>query len=221
MDVDPAASMQCWAIEITLGGRTFDVPALSALDWWPVLTTGDVTLILDSVVSTPDQPFDLDDLLLDGSVTQAEIGEALTDAVEAAAGRSWHAAAVLVGAAGMHWASINGALVRRGFRWEGQPLGAALDAIYAEFTSRLDEAGLGKFHALLDNESLTKGKPSDRQREKLAGEFESFAGPRPTTGVKSTGAPSGGERPRTRTRPRPPRQGAPSSGPMSPPEPRG
>lgn len=221
MDVDPLASMRCWSIQIELGGRTFDIPALSALDWWPVLATGDFTSILDTVVSDPAQPFDLDDLLLEGRLTQAELGEALTDALEAAAGRSRHAAVVLARAAEMHWPSINGSLVRRGFRWEGQPLGAALDAVYAEMTSRLDEKGLEKFDALLSNEALTKGKPSDRQREKLAGEFESFAGPRPTTGVRSTAGQSGSERPRTRTRPRPPRQADPSTEPMQPPEPRG
>lgn len=208
MIVDPLASMRCWAIELSLGGRTFDVPALSAADWWPVLSSGDLSKILDFVVSTPEDPFNLDDLLLDGALSRDDLGEALTDAIEATAGRSLHAALVLVIVAETQWASINGALVRRGFRWDDQPLGAALDAVYAEVTGRLEKDPLTKFLALLDNDALTTGKKA-KVSEKVVNEFESFAGPRPTSGVKSTGAPSDSARPKTRTRLRPPRPAAP------------
>jgi hypothetical protein len=220
MDVEPLASMRCWPIEITLGGRTFDVPALPAVDWWPVLTSGDVGMILDFVESSPDDDLDLDDLLLEGAVTRAEIGEALVDALETTAGRSMHAATVLVSVANMHWATVNGALTRRGFRWADQPLGAALDAVYAEIVDRMDKEALDKFLALLDNEALTTGKPTPRQRNNSASEFESMAGPKPTGGAISTGGPSGSGRPKTRTRPRPPRQDAPSTEPNEPREPR-
>lgn len=220
MEVDPLASMRCWAIELELGGRTFDVPALPAVDWWPVLTTGDLALILDFVVSTPDDPHSLDEMLLAGSLDSANLTEALTDAVEAAAGRSLHAARVLAIVADIQWASINGVMVARGFRWDQQPLGAALDAIYAEVVGRLDKDHLTKFLALLENEALTKGGRKARVSEKVVQEFEGFAGPRPTSGVKSTGAPSDNERPKTRTRPRPPRQGDQSPEPRRPRGPR-
>jgi hypothetical protein len=136
VEVDPLASMRCWAIEITLGGRTFDVPALTAVDWWPVLSSGDPSSVLDIIESTED---DLDELLLTGAITGEEINQALVDVIEEAAGRSRHVSMILVKVAEMYWDSINGALARRGFRWEGQPLGAALDAIYAEVTGRPGE----------------------------------------------------------------------------------
>jgi hypothetical protein len=207
VEVDPLASMRCWALELELGGRTFDVPALPAADWWPVLVSGDLSQVLDFIVSTSG---DLDEMLLNGEVTQKQLSQALTDAVEETAGRPLHAALVLASLAAMHWSSINGALVLRGFRWDQQPLGAALDAIYAEVTGRLKKDELDKFLALLENEALTSGKPTPRQRAKMVDEFEGMAGPRPTSGVKSTGGPSGSARPKTRTRPRPPRQGDPS-----------
>lgn len=216
MEVDPLASMRCWALELELGGRTFDVPALPAADWWPVLVSGDLSQILDFVVSTPGDPLDLDELLLTGEVTQDQLSQVLTDAVEETSGRPLHAALVLASLAAMHWASINGALVLRGFRWDQQPLGAALDAIYAEVTGRLEKKQLDEFLALLENEALTSGKPTPRQRAKLVDEFEGMAGPRPTSGVKSTGALSGNARPKTRTRPRPPRQADPSNEPTRP-----
>lgn len=218
MKVDPLASMRCWAIELELGGRTFDVPALPAVDWWPVLATGDLTQILDFVTSTPDDPFDLDDLLLTGELDRDNLTEALVDAVEEVAGRSFHSAAILAQVAQMHWVSINGSLVRRGFRWEDQPLGAALDAIYAEVTSRLDKDELTKFLAVLENESLTKpGKRRARAREQAMSEFESLAGPRPTTGVVATAERSGSARPKTRPRLQQRRRGGPSGAPRTPP----
>lgn len=206
MDVDPLASMRCWAIELELGGRTFDVPALPAVDWWPVLVSGDLALILDFVVSTPGDPSSLDEMILTEGLGQDDLSEVLTDAVEAAAGRSLHAALVLAIVADSQWASINGAMVTRGFRWDQQPLGAALDAIYAEVVGRLEKDNLTKFLALLDNEGLTKGRKA-KVSEKVVQEFEGFAGPRPTSGVKSTGGPSDNARPKTRRRPPPPRQG--------------
>jgi hypothetical protein len=218
MDVDPLASMRCWAIEITLGGRTYDVPALPAVDWWPVLSSGDLGKILDFVVSTPDDPFNLDDLLLEGELSGPDLGEALKDTIEEAAGRSLHAAYVLATVANAHWAAIGGALAQKGFRWDVAPLGAALDAIYATITSGLDEKDLAKFLAVLENEALTGGKKG-RTSERVLNEFEEVAGPRPTAGVKSTGGPSGSARPKTRRRPRPPRPVGPSSEPTQPPGP--
>lgn len=213
MDVDPAASMRCWAIEIELGGRTFEVPALPAVDWWPVVSELDLTLILDFIVSRPDDPDNVDDLLLAGAFTAEELTTALTDAFEEVAGRSLHVAFVLATVAKTGWSTINGALATAGFRWDEQPLGAALDALYAAITDRLDKDALAKFLVLLDNEALTSGKPSKRQRAKIVDEFESMAGPRPKTGVVATGERSGSGRPRTRPRPQPRRQAARSGEP--------
>lgn len=220
MEVDPLASMRCWAIELELGGRAYEVPALPAVDWWPVLVSADLGQILDFVVSTPEDPFNLDDLLLEGAFTTAELTTALTDALEETAGRSFHAAFVLATVANSQWAAINGAMVQGGFRWDEQPLGAALDAIYAVVTGRLNEEALKKFLALLDNEALTTGgKPTPRQRAKVENEFESMAGPKPTAGVVATGAPSGSGRPKTQPRLQRPRQGGRSGAPRQRPGP--
>lgn len=213
--------MRCWAIEIELGGRTFDVPALTAVDWWPVLTSTDLTEILDFVVSTPEDPFNLDDLLLDGGLSQTDLQTALTDALETAAGRSRHVAFVLATVANQFWASINGALVRRGFRWEGAPLGAALDAVYAEVTGRLEKDELAKFEGVLEDESLTRPGKKRQPSKAVLSEFEQMAGPRPTSGAVATDGQSGNARPKTQPRLRRPRQGGQSGAPRPPREPRG
>lgn len=217
MEVDPLASMRCWAIEIELGGRTYDVPALPAADWWPVLVSGDLGQILDFVTSTPEDPFNLDDLLLEGRVDHKELAESLSDAVETVAGRSFHVAFVIVRVALSQWATVNGAIVRRGFRWDQQPLGAALDALYTTITENMTKENLDKFLALLEDETLTQPGKKRKPPERVINEFESMAGPRPTAGVRSTDGQSGNARPRTRRQPRPPRQGARSSAPSEPP----
>lgn len=219
VEVDPLASMRCWAIELELGGRTFDVPALPAVDWWPVLVSGDLAQILDFVVSTPEDPFNLDDLLLEGRVTRDELAESLSDAIETAAGRSFHSAFVLATVANSQWAAVNGTLARRGFRWDEQPLGAALDALYVTITEGLSKENLDKFLAILENEALTQKGKKRQPTERVMTEFETFAGPRPKTGVKSTGAPSDNARPRTQPRPQRPRRGGPSNAPRQLPGP--
>ena len=220
MDVDPLASMRCWAVEIELGGRIFEVPALPAADWWPVLVSADLSQILDFIVSTPDDPFNLDDLILEGGLSGEDLAEALLDVIEETAGRSFHSAYVLADVAGMHWPVVNGALAQTGFRWDEQPLGAALDAIYSVVTSRLEKEPLAKFLAFLDNDTLTTGKRRGRNRDKIMKEFEAMAGPRPTAGAAATGEQSGSARPRIRPRHQPRRQAARSSGPRQPRAPR-
>jgi hypothetical protein len=221
VDVDPLASMRCWAIEIELGGRTFEVPALPAADWWPVLVSGDIGQILDFIVSTPDDPGNVDDLLLSGVLSGNELTEVLLDAMEEAAGRSFHAAFVTALTAGTQWAAVNGTLAKGGFRWDEQPLGAALDALYAAMLELLSKESLDKFHKLLENEALTTGATRrGRNREKVMSEFESMAGPKPTTGAVATGEPSGSGRPKTRPRLQPRRQPGQSAEPKRPRAPR-
>lgn len=203
MDVDPLASMRCWAITTRIGGREFEIPALPAVDWWPVLVSADHTEILDILESSSSVL--VDTMLLAGDITLKDLGETLTEVIEEVTGRSAYAATALAIAASTRWDIIGGQIARTGFRWETQPIGAALDLIYLTILEGLEKEPREKFLAMLDN----AGKPSERRNEKVAAEFEAMAGPRPApTSVpgKSSAAPSGGARPRTRTRPRPPRQ---------------
>lgn len=206
MNVDPLASMRCWEIELELGGRTFVVPALSAVHWWPVLVEVDPELILDMILSTPESEDLLEEILLSG---MTGVRAVLIEAIEEATGRSFHASALLARVAADNWPVVNGQLAQHGFRWDVQPIGAALDAIFSVVTSSLNEEKLAEFMRLLDNEPVVNGKVSNRQREKVASDFESMAGPRPSGGVRAIGAPSDNARSRTRTPPRPPRQGDP------------
>lgn len=212
MDVDPAASMRCWAIDIEVGGHVFEVPPLPAADWFPVLTSGDPSLILDLLTSRSE---DLDELLLSGQISGADLNEALRDAVEEATGRQFHAAFVLATVAASQWPIVNGHLAQRGFRWDVMPIGAALDAIYALVVGNMEEGPRVKFLRLLDNDALTSGKKT-RNTEAVVTEFETLAGPKPTGGLTATGEQSGSARPKTRQRRQPPRPDDPLPAPTRP-----
>ena len=207
MEVDPAASMRIWAVELDLGGHTYVVPPLPAAGWFPVLLEGNPLLVLEMIEDGPGE--DLDDMILSGQVGAEELVEILTLAIEQVAGRQFHAAFVLAQLAALQWAAIAGILAERGFDWEGKPLGAALDAIYAVVCQRLDKDGLAKFQQLLDNPMTTKGGRRRKvSRDQAMNDFASIAGPPPSGGVRASAERSGSERPRTRIRPQQPRQRA-------------
>lgn len=212
MKVSPLSSMRCWAIELNVEGRVFEIPALPAADWWPVLAGQDLSRVLDLIESD-----DLDDALLAGEVSGGAFGEALASAVEEVAGRSLHVAFVLAAVAEMHWPVVGGQLSKAGFRWDRAPLGAALDAIYLTVIEGLEEEARKRFDALLENETLTTGKRSWKARQAAMEDFSALAGPRPSGGVRSTGVPSDSARPKTRRQPRPLPPDAQSGEPMMPP----
>ena len=211
MEVDPAASVRIWALELDLGGRTFDVPPLAASDWFPVLLSGNPLLVLKMIEDGPED--ELDDLLLSGQLGSNELVEALIVAVEQAAGRSFHAAFVLAQVAALQWASVSGLLAERGFRWDEAPLGAALDAIYTIVVKHLDKDALARFERLLETPTTTPGgRRRQVNRDKAMADFEALAGPKPE-GVTATAGRSGNERSKTRLRSQQPRQGGPSRAP--------
>lgn len=210
MQVDPSASMWRWSIGVEIGGREFDIPALAARDWWPVLAAGDPGRVLELI----DAP-DLDDHLIEITLTEAD-GRAMIEAIEQAAGRSLHVAYVLVAVAESQWPVINGRMMLRGFRWDTAPLGAALDVIYTIVIEGLDEEARKKFLDMLENDALTTGRKRTVDRERVLDEFEAMAGPRPT-GARSSAGPSGSGPPRTRQRRPQRRPDGPSPAPTAPP----
>lgn len=236
MEVDPLASMRLWAIEVQIGDVLLDIPALPAADWWPVLTSGDMSEFLDLTVSR--DGIDLDEMILTGEVSSEELNQAYREAIQEITGRPYQTALVLAAVARSQWPSIGGRMAERGFRWDVMPIGAALDAVYSIVMGSLPEKSEdGKrkpredFLALLDRP--LPGQKREVDRERMVSEFEAMAGPRPTGGavaksdkpptsrVRSSAGPSDSARPRIPPRPRRPRQGGRSREPRRRPSPPG
>lgn len=206
MDVDPAASMRIWAVEFELGGRIFEVPALPAADWFPLLVQGDTMAVINLIRESepdPEQPEapDLDEMILNGQVTVADLEEAVIEIIEQVSGRSLNATLALVQIAQALWTRVvGGELARCGFRWDEVSLGTALDAIYTVVMGRLKPEAAQRFQAIIDSSPGDPGQRRRPNRQKAMAEFEEMAGPKPQP-VKATAGPSGGGRPRTRPRP--------------------
>lgn len=199
-----------------LGGREFDIPALPAVDWWPVLTDQGPAAVVDLLKSD----VDLDAMLLDGRITSADLSEVIRDVIEEATGRTYHAAFVLATVASVSWPAIGGQLAQSGFRWDRQPIGAALDAVYGIVVGNLEEKERDKFLALLEDESVSQPGKKRTPTQKVVTEFETMAGPRPAPAPlpgKASAEPSGSPRPRTPRQPRQPRQGGRSVAPRTQP----
>lgn len=208
--------MRCWEVELELGGRTYTVPALPAVEWWPILVGLDLLAVLDLTGHSEE----IDDRLISGELGYAELTEPLRDSLEAVAGRSLHSAYALAATADQNWSAVNGDLARLGFRWDEQSLSAALDAIYATVLRTFQkQEDLDAWLRILDDESLTAPGKKRTAAQTVKDEFATMAGPRPTGGVRSTGVRSGSAPTRTRSQPRPPRQPGPSGEPMPPPSP--
>lgn len=202
-----------------LGGREFDIPALPAVDWWPVLTGQGPAAVVDLLKSD----VDLDTMLLDGRITSTDLSEVIRDVVEEATGRTYHAAFVLATVASVAWPTVGGQLAQTGFRWDVQPIGAALDAIYAIVVGSLEEKNREKFLAMLENDTVSAPGKKRTPSQRVVDEFETMAGPRPAPAPlpgKASAGPSGSRPTRTRTQPRQPRQGGRSAAPRQQPGPR-
>jgi len=216
MNVDPLASMRCWAITVELGGREFEIPALPAVDWWPVIASMQPANILDMLKSNSEtDEFELDGMLLDGRVTGEELSGVLRDVIEEVTGRTIQAAYVLALTATDRWDVVGPAVAQAGFRWDVQPIGAALDLVYSIIMSALKEENQKKFETLLEKDFSTPGRERVPD-QRVISEFETMAGPRPSPAPlpeKAIAALSGGQRPRTRIRPRQPLQDDRSAGP--------
>lgn len=224
MAVDPAASMRIWAVELELGAgatrRVFEVPALPAADWFPLLVSGDLGGIIDIL----DDSTQVDEMLVSGEVSAEDLTTALTAVVEQVSGRPLHAALALAQIANDLWPAIGGEMALAGFRWDQQPIAAALDAIDRAAMRLFTKEYREKIRAIVDSEVSPVGTGRSRRRVNRAAaraEFEKMAGPPPTArqGAPASGARSEGVPPRI---PRPlqrPRQAGPYAAPRTPPVP--
>lgn len=202
MDIDPIASFRQWAIEVDLGGRVLRVPPTPAADWMPALMSLDLWKVLELA-----DDFDVDELLIDGDVTVAEVSDALLKVVEAAAGRSTWAAMALIHAATSNWKVVGAEMMRFAPRFDEMPLGSALDMIYATLSRCMDEKSLKKFDIVLANAPEELGGKPTRAR----------ASRRPVRQLPASAAPYVRERSKTRLRTLPAPPDVPIESPTPPP----
>jgi hypothetical protein len=94
--------LQPWPTIIDLGGRTFDIPALTATDWLAYLMQPEPDvegIIFDLFV-------DSDDLLIEGEITSEELYEAVLLLISTVSARPWWVSLRLINVARTSWAIL-------------------------------------------------------------------------------------------------------------------
>lgn len=151
VDVDPLASLRAWGTVVELGGREYPLRAALAVEWLPILMIDpmDLSAIIPGMVEG-DLAGDLEDALIRGDVSLDEIEQVCRDVITMAAGREWWWACNLLASVAGAWMVIFGNLVAKGMDVSRMPLGALLDAMYAECAARMDKDHLRDFERQLN-----------------------------------------------------------------------
>jgi hypothetical protein len=138
---DPLASLRLFGVKILLSIGVFDIPALPAATWLEVLLDEDFQAervfpgLCDDEATTACY-----EGLIDGSVSEQDIADAVMDALEVVSGRRWWITLRLSRVAREHWDLIGGGLALAGIRADQVSLGMWLDALYALIVERLASA---------------------------------------------------------------------------------
>lgn len=145
MAADALAALKIWALDVDLGGDTFTVPPLPAVEWFLAILDEDAILPLIPGLMDAAAEETITDMLLSGETTADEIVKRSRELLSAAAGRPWWEADRLIRSAGASWNIIGGELTRLGVDLAAVSLAAALNAIYVVCTRTMDEKERNKF----------------------------------------------------------------------------
>jgi hypothetical protein len=140
-DVDPLASLGVSRIAVDIGGDRWIIPALDAAEWLKVLLDDDLDpeLIFPGFCG-PDVIVEVNRKLIDGTITMAQMEQALYDVLEAASGRRWWITLRLARTVRTHWDRVGGELASHGVTPFGVSLSYWLDGAYATFLRLLKDA---------------------------------------------------------------------------------
>lgn len=133
---------------VDLGGREYEIEPCSAAQWLAVLLPNplDLSEILPGMLSDAGEE-ELEEALMAGQVSEADMREACLEVISMASGRNWWWALNLVQSAATIWLQVYGQLISHGVRFDQLPLGAALDAMYASIAARMDKDQLRSFNS--------------------------------------------------------------------------
>lgn len=152
-NADPLASLRVWRITVDLGERRFLIPALPARDWLEVLLEDDLNPEdLFPGLCGPDAVLEVNQLLVDGVVTQQQLTDAIYGVIEQAAGRRWWVALRLCRAIRTNWDRVGGRLAAHGVTPFEVSLSYWLDGAYDTILSimaEMDAKMIGPFTAKL------------------------------------------------------------------------
>ena len=141
---DALAALKIWALDVDLGGETFEVPPRPAVDWFLAIL-GETPLPLVPGLMDAEAEERITDMILDETITPDEVVDRSREVLTEAAGRPWWEADRLIRSSAASWQIIGGELTRLGVDLGRVSLAAALNAIYVVCVRTMDEKERNKF----------------------------------------------------------------------------
>lgn len=145
MQIDPEATLRCWAVDVDVAGRIYTIPALPARVWI-LATYGSWADIVPGLLEGDTD--DLEDGIASGLIDPEECKRAARAALEAAAGTRWWTASRLAHTAGD---AIGSELLLRGVDPDRVSFGAWLLAAYRIATRHAKDVEVARLDAELDS----------------------------------------------------------------------
>jgi hypothetical protein len=130
VSVDPLASLRVRPIGVACGGREWVIPALPAADWFEAVLAGGSLPIVPGMLDPGDEEEFLD-LMLAGTITEAQALRANRDALGVASGWKWWEAERLIVSIAHDWKVVGGLLLQSGIDFQASPIGAVLATTYS------------------------------------------------------------------------------------------
>jgi hypothetical protein len=139
-------SLQPWPIELDLAGKAYTIPALPAVDWLTILMADSVDperILLDLCPGGHE-------ILLDESLEQDDIGNALLDVIEQVSGRRWWIALRLIGVVRSNWHILGAEMFYRHIDPAALSLSAWLDVMLVITIRSMDPKDVAMFTMKLE-----------------------------------------------------------------------
>lgn len=169
--VDPLASIGIYPVNVTIGGREYEVEGHPAADWLVLLLSGEYFRVLPGWLAEEDQKTALLYDIESGAVSTAELDEVTLDILGIAAGRPWWWPMQLVMMASSSndtWGTFHGKMLRSGVDEQTMPFGAWLDLLYSIMTDGLQQESKQQFLNATEIPDASLNIPLDEEEEAKA-----------------------------------------------------
>lgn len=129
MRFDAEASMRCWGVTLSIGGRDYRIPPHPAGPWLKAIVTPSYRAIVPGMITGLSMD-DLLDQMVARRVTVADLDRAAREAIGEIAGMKWWSAVRLTSWLLGNWHTLGSAVLSRGLSMSVDPLGAVLVVTY-------------------------------------------------------------------------------------------
>jgi hypothetical protein len=148
---DPVASLRPWPVNVTLGSREWQIPALPAADWLSVLMTDELDPddVFPGLLTFSDASA-VEDLLASGDIKLEEMYDTVRDIIATATARQWWVGLRLILVARDSWNNVGAQLILQHVDAAQLSLAAWLDTVLLTVLNSMDPKDVAMFTMQLE-----------------------------------------------------------------------